>query len=392
MQISEPVQSHRQKFALFALGFRPFFLFAGLSAFSLMAYWLLLLSDVVVQDGFISPVYWHSHEMIFGYTTAAIAGFLLTAVRNWTGVSTLTGWMLTGLFVLWLLPRLLYFIEINPLWLALIDLAFLPLLAIAIACPMLKARQWNNLFFVGLILLLGLAHALFYAPVLSIVEATERWGLRSALGIVLIIITVMAGRVVGFFIERGLNQKVKNINWINQLALWATIGFVATQFILPVYLLSLILIFAIAGHAGRLFIWYHADIWKQPLLWVLYLGYAWMPVGFILSLLSLNGLIAETLAIHSFTVGTIGVMTLGMMARVALGHTGRTMQSSAPVNIAFVLINIAVVMRVLLPAFLPDFSAYWMQIAGISWILAFVLFSWVYLPVLIKSRIDGRAG
>jgi len=391
MQITEP-PSQQKAVALFSLGFRPFFLVAGLSAFLLMAYWLHVFSAGLVVSDQIAPVYWHSHEMIFAYTAAVIAGFLLTAVKNWTGVQTLKGTWLAALFLIWLLPRLMFVLNVDVFWLAVVDLLFLPLLAIAIACPILKARQWNNLFFVSLILIFAASHLVFYLQFLAGLDAGEEWGVHTALGVVLIIITVMAGRVIGFFIERGINENVKSFRWANQLALWATVAFVALQFVLPKSWLTMIVVLAMLGHLGRLVGWHHQQLWRVPLLWILYLGYIWLTLGFALTALELNGLVAETLAIHMFTVGAIGVITLGMMARVALGHTGRAMQQHKLVTLAFVVINIAVILRVFAPLLWPQLHLLWVQLAGASWILAFLCFSLVYLPILWFSRVDGRPG
>jgi len=392
MQISEPPSEHVKEFALYALGFRPFFLFAGVSAVVLMAYWLHVFASGQIVSNDIAPVYWHSHEMIFAYTAAVIAGFLLTAVKNWTGVQTLNGVWLAGLFLIWLIPRLMFVLNVDVFWLAVVDLLFLPLLAIAVACPIIKARQWNNLFFIGLLLIYAAAHLVFYLQFLTGFDDGEEWGVHTALGVVLVIITVMAGRVIGFFIERGTSQSVKNYHWANLLALWATVAFVALQFVLPKTWLSFIVLLAMLGHLGRLVGWYHALIWKTPLLWVLYLGYVWLTMGFAMTALELNGVVAETLAIHMFTVGAIGVITLGMMARVALGHTGRQMQTHALVTLAFVIINVSVLFRVFGPLIWPQNHMLWIQLAGAGWVLAFFCFSLIYAPVLWRSRVDGRPG
>jgi uncharacterized protein involved in response to NO len=156
--------------------------------------------------------------------------------------------------------------------------------------------------------------------------------------------------------------------------------------------LIVIALLAAAGHAGRAVGWYHVAIWRTPLLWVLYLGYFWMTAGFVLAALVQSGLVIESIAIHAFTVGVIGIMTMGMMARVALGHTGRELQTSGLLNIAFVLINIAAFVRVVLPALAVENASLWIDLAAVLWIAAFALFSMLYLPILVKPRVDGQAG
>lgn len=392
LNITEPNKNPAGQFALFALGFRPFFLFAGVASFLLVACWSIAFSNGWSITTYMPGTYWHSHEMIFGYSAAVIAGFLLTAVRNWTGVMTLKGKPLMALALLWLLARILPFTSIELLWFSLFDMAFLPLLAIAIARPIVKVKQWKNIFFVALILLFAVANGLFHAEILFQVKGAEELGVHAGLGVIIVIITIMAGRVVGFFIERGLDSKVRTYQWAEQLALWATVLFMAGQFFLPKTVLILVAMLAAVGHLARLVGWYHVEIWRVPLLWVLYLGYAWLFIGFVFTALELNGVLAETLAIHTFTVGTIGVMTIGMMARVALGHTGRDLQTLPAMSWSFVLVNLAVVVRVLLPLFDMERYLNWIQLAGIMWVLAFVIFCWIYIPILIRPRVDGTPG
>lgn len=392
LQIDDPGKKAVKQFALFALGFRPFFLFAGLAGLSFVGFWVFAFTLGWQIPNNIPAIYWHGHEMIFGYTAAVIAGFLLTAVRNWTGVETLNGISLAVLALLWLLARVLPFVSDNLVILGIIDTSFLFLLAMAIAYPIVKVKQWKNLFFVPLLLLYAVTNGLFYAEFTWHVKGAEEWAFHGGLGVVITIITVMAGRVVGFFIERGLNNKIKTYQWAEVLALYGTVLFMAGQFILPVPLLTVFAVIAATGHLARLFGWYNREIWSAPLLWVLYLGYAWIFIGFVLTALEINNVVPETLALHAFTTGGIGIMTLGMMARVALGHTGRAMQTTAFMWWCFVLINLSAFVRVVLPLFAMDMYLSWIQVAGILWGLAFMIFLLVYTPILVKSRVDGRPG
>lgn len=392
IQIDDPEKKETSKFALFALGFRPFFLLAGLSGLFLLAFWVMAFSQGWQVSASIPAIFWHGHEMIFGYTAAVIAGFLLTAVRNWTGVNTLNGTRLMVLSLVWLAARVLPFTATNLVILSIIDISFLLLLSLAIACPIIKVKQWKNIFFVPLLLFYALANSLFYAEFVWHVEGAEEWAFHGGMGLIVIIITIMAGRVVGFFIEHGIGKQVSSYKWAELLALYGTVLFMAGQFILPTWLLTLIAIIAAAGHLGRLVSWHHSQIWQVPLLWVLYLGYAWMFVGFVLTAFEINHLVLESLAIHAFTTGTIGIMTLGMMARVALGHTARPMQTGKLLNWCFISINLAAVVRVIPPLLLPGMYINWIQLAGFFWVIAFVIFVFVYTPILIRPRIDGRPG
>lgn len=391
-QINEPDKKVTSQFALFALGFRPFFLLAGFSAIFLLGLWVIAFSQGWQIPTHIPAVYWHSHEMIFGYSAAVIAGFLLTAVRNWTGVSTLSGKSLMALSLLWLAARILPFTATDLIIVSIIDTSFLFFLALAIAYPIIKVKQWKNLFFVPLLLLYAVANGLFYAELILGLEGAEEWAIHGGLGVVITLITIMAGRVVGFFIERGISTKVTTYRSAEFMALTGTILFMAGQFFLPTTLLTILAMIAALGHLGRLHGWYNAEIWQVPLLWVLYLGYIWLLIGFVLTALEINNVIAETLAIHAFTTGTIGIMTLGMMARVALGHTGRPMQTSTVMTGCFILINLSAIVRVVLPLLLPDMYINWVQIAGLLWVVAFTIFVLVYTHILVKTRIDGMPG
>jgi uncharacterized protein involved in response to NO len=392
IQITEPAKKVDKRLVPFALGFRPFFSLAGIAAVVLLGYWLIVFSRGLQVSEHLPAVYWHSHEMVFGYSAAVIAGFLLTAVRNWTSIMTLNGKPLLLLVLVWLLARILPFTSAELLWFSVVDMLFLPLLAVAIAYPLLKVKQWQNIIFVGLLLVYALANGLFHAELLFNLEGGEEMGIHAGLAVVIMIITIMAGRVVGFFIERGIGDKVKRYPLAEQLAIWGSALFMLGQFYPLENLLTVISILAAIGHLARLAGWYHRQIWQAPLLWVLYVGYAWLCLGFILTGLELNKVIAETLAIHAFTTGAIGVITIGMMARVTTGHTGREMKIHPVMSLGFVLINLAVVVRVFLPMLLAEHYLLWIQLSGILWVLGFLVFVVVYLPVLLRPRVDGRPG
>lgn len=381
-------------FALFALGFRPFFLAAAIAAVLLMAA-TLAGYGWGGWGGYFNFVVWHGHEMLFGYTVAVIAGFLLTAVRNWTGLDTPSGVPLFGLVLLWLLGRLAPFVPVlsGPM-VALIDLSFLPLLALVIGRRLWRAGQRRNLFVPLLLLLLALANGLVHAGALGFYEAAAGIGLQLAVNLVMLLIAVIAGRVIPFFTRSAIPQaRVVSQPWLERFAIASLAAYVVVAIPLstgpvPAVLAGL----AACLHAWRLAGWHDPGIWRRPMLWVLFLGYGWLVIGLALQTFAALGWFPALPAMHALTAGGIGMLTLGMMARVAKGHTGRPIQAAAPLVVAFCLVLLAALLRTLVAALMPTwtFAAY--AAAAACWIAAFAIFLWFYTPILLRPRIDGRPG
>jgi len=380
------------RWAPLALGFRPFFLGAGLYAVLIMALWLLVLRGSL-HLGSLSPFIWHGHEMLFGFTVAVIAGFLLTAAQNWTGISTPSGLPLAALFLLWLAGRVSFLVPgIPPGWVALIDLAFLPVLALVLALPILKAKQLRNYPFPLILLVLTAANALVHLESLGWTSGTASLGLHLAVYGVVVMMVVMGGRVIPSFTDNKLHTRARRWKSIEWLALLATLGTLLAALIAPVALITALLAaMAAMAHVIRLAGWYTRKVWSVPLLWVLHLGYAWIALGFALLALSAAGLSTATgSSLHAFTAGAIGVLTLGMMTRVSLGHTGRVLETASLMTLAFVAVNLAALIRVVLPLFFPMAYMQGMVVAGLAWMVAFGLFVVFYTPILLRMRVDGR--
>jgi len=380
---------------IFALGFRPFFLLAGWLAILLMAFWVPVFVGGVASDIYYAQIDWHSHEMIFGYTVAVIAGFLLTAVRNWTNTPTPSGLPLAGMGALWLIARILpILVAIFPRWLiAAADLAFLPTFAIGIAVPLLKNNEKQNLIFLPLLAVLWSADLLVHADVLGLAPNLARKGVFLGLDVIILVIVIMGGRVIPFFTERALSVVLKRWRIVEWLSPVSVILFLVAELFRPDSVTSASLAaLAACANGARLAGWYTPRYWRVPLLWVLHLGYGWIVVGFYLKAGTALGLVPPQFTIHAFTVGGIGVLTLGMMARVSLGHTGRPLKVGAAMTSAFVLINLAAVGRGLLPPFFPQFFSQLIVASGAFWIAAFTIFIIVYTPILIQPRVDGRPG
>ncbi len=387
------------RIALFRLAFRPFFLGAAAFAAAIMLYWMGSLAlGWSFHLGDISPATWHAHEMIFGYSLAVIAGFLLTAVMNWTGVQTLNGGPLVALFTLWVVGRLLPLVWMDPplALYAFIDCLFALLLFAAVLHPVMKSGQRKQYSVVTKALLLLFSNILFYLGALGIVDDGERMGLYSGLYIVLALVLLLGRRVIPFFIEKGVGYPVqlKNRLWLDLSSLFLFAGL----WISDAFLDNLTASGWLAGalmvlHSVRLAGWHTPGIWKKPLLWVLYIAYLWIILGFALKFALLFTDISPSLAVHAFTVGGIGMMTVGMMARVSLGHTGRNVFDPPKIlGWLFALILAASVVRVIIPLLTTQHYLLWIGISQFLWIAVFCLFFYIYFPILLRQRVDGRDG
>ena len=385
-------------FALFNLGFRPFFLLAGLYALISIFIW-----GGVYIYGWPAPrlpfstMHWHAHEMIFGYGLAVAAGFLLTAVRNWTRINTPKGFQLAGLATLWLAARAAgWIIPGQVLPMMVLDLGFDLWLIIVIFRPLLRAKQHNQLGIASKLVLLTLANLCFYLGVSGVLEHGILWGLYSGLYVLLALVYSMARRVLPMFIERGVGYPVKlrNRAWIDRSVIYVFVLFlIADVFWRNVPVTAALAGLLFAAHALRLAGWYTKGIWNKPLLWVIYMGYAGATSGFLLKALAPFTSLPPSLALHAFALGGIGMITAGMMARISLGHTGRDIQQhSRLLAPAFVSLCAAYVARVLLPVIAPEHYLLWLGIAQSAWMIAFALLAWVYAPVLVKPRADGMPG
>ena len=379
---------------LFNLGFRAFFALAGFSALLLVLLWNAMFKGSLSLSNYFAPNEWHAHEMLLGYSGAVIAGFLLTAVKNWTGLPTVTGDKLAGLCLLWLYGRVIPFYSglLPDVFIALVDFAFLPVLAYQISKPIMAAKHYRSLVFIGILLLLTLGNGLIHAEKLGLLANSAATGLELVIATIILLILVIAGRVFPFFTERGLTGVLILKNpLLDQLS----IGLAALVFSLQLSglsgtFLALAALATAAANIARVINWYVRKIWYVPLLWVLYVGYGWIISGFLFTALSAYAIVSPSLALHAFTLGGIGVLTLGMMARVSLGHTGRALKASNAMALAFALLNIAAVFRVLLPMALPDWYNGLIYMTTLAWLAAFALFIFVYAPILTSARVDGQ--
>lgn len=393
LDINEP-RSEARGWAPFALGFRPFFLLAGLAAVVLLAIWGWAYATGHLLHDYYGYIGWHSHEMLFGYSSAVISGFLLTAARNWTGVQTLRGIPLALMALLWLAGRITPFITALPHWsVALIDLAFLPLFAVALVLPLLRARHYKSLIFVAIATALFCGNLLIHLQLLGITSTTAHRGTYLTVDLILLTIVMMGGRVIPFFTEKGLPPGfvARSWPWVEKAApiSVALLGLLEAVWPAP-WAIGIAAAAAAVANGVRLYGWYTRGVWRVPLLWVLHVGYAFVILGFALRALAEAGYFPPLLALHALTVGGIGGLTLGMMARVTLGHTGRVLIPPRQMSWAFALIYAAALARVFLPFGMAYHAA--IGIAAVLWVLGFGIFVVLYAPMLVRPRVDGRPG
>jgi uncharacterized protein involved in response to NO len=381
--------------AILALGFRPFFLLAGLAAAALIALWLFVwMGHLPVAGAYFGAVGWHSHEMLFGYATAVIAGFLLTAVRNWTGIDTPAGLPLAGLALLWLAGRIAALLPLPGWSIAAVDLAFLPALAIALYPALVRGKNRVNRLFLPLLAAMAIANGLVHVQALGLTQSTAGRGTLVMLDLVLLLVLLVTGRVIAFFTERGIaGATPRNREWLEQIGFAAVIGLALADLAAapPPVVGALFAGLAVQTFARELG-WHDARVWRNPILWVLHAAVLWLALGFAMRAAASLGLVAPNVALHALTVGAVGVLTLGMMSRVTLGHTGREMRAPRTMVAAFVLLNLAAFARGIAPALWPERYLTLVHSAAGLWILAFALFLVAHAAMLWRPRVDGQPG
>ena len=378
-----------------ALGFRPFFLLAGVAAALGMLLWMAMWERGTPLGNGYGLIEWHAHEMLFGYGVAVVAGFLLTAVRNWTGVNTLTGLPLGGLALVWVAGRLLpWLAEWLPAPLiAGLDLAFLPLLAGSLTGPLWQGTQRANRIFVPILWLMAGANLLFHLQPLGLAHTAQR-GTDAMLVLLVLLIALIGGRVIPFFARSALpGFQARRFEAAEQASLWVLGALALSLAAWPSpWLVGLLAGLAALAQALRLCGWHDRRVWERPILWVLYTAFGWVVVGLALLALAAGGWVPGGLARHALTIGGIGVATLGMMARVSLGHTGRPMQPARWVEASFLALNAAAALRVFGPLFAPERYTLWVGVSGGLWVLVFLVFLYHHGPILVHPRPDGQPG
>ncbi len=379
-------------FALWNLGFRPFYPLPSLSTAISIQLWAAQSSGWLPFAYLLGPL-WHGHEMLFGFTMAVVAGFLLTAVRAWTGEPTATGAPLMALAALWVAGRVLVLTPLGMLA-ALVNAAFPVALAVAIAIPLWRARNVRNYFFVGLLMLMGGLVAALHCALLGVVELPSRLGLVLGLDVMLFIMAVMGGRVIPMFTNNGVpGAGAVRHALVEKLALGSVLLLLVADVLqLPPGIIAAIALASAIAHGVRLYLWRSWRTVFTPLVWILHAAYAWIVVHLALRGLSGEAGIADSYAIHALTTGAIGGLTLGMMTRTARGHTARPLAADGWELTCFLLIQVAAVVRVFggmvsSALYLPS-----LQVSAVLWSAAFGIYAVRYWPILSRARLDGKPG
>lgn len=382
--------------AVFAKGFRPFFLLAAAFAVAFLPLWLATYTGHLDLAAYWTAASWHGHEMIFGFTMAVVAGFLLTAVGNWTGMETATGRALAGLCTLWVVGRLAVIGAgwLPPVAVAVADLLFIPALAFAIGRPLVRTQNKRNFVFIAVMGFLWTANLVMHLSALGVLSGWERPALLFSLDLIVLIVLIVGGRVIPMFTRNATAAKIESHAWVERIVFGGVIASIALQLIAPTNMLAGAAA-TIAGVAigARMIHWGAQHTWNKPILWVLHLGHAWIAVGFLMRAASvLWPQVSASMAVHALTVGAIGMLTLGMMARVALGHTGRGLKVARPIAWAFAAVALAALTRTIVPLVFTGYYVDLMVVSGVLWSLAFVAYLVIYTPILVQPRADGRPG
>ncbi len=392
------LRSASSRYPLLALGFRPFYLVAVLFAGLALPLWLAMVIGGIELDTYLVGLHWHSHEMVFGFTSAVIAGFLLTAVRNWTGQPTPAGTGLAALVVVWISGR--FFLLTGPAAIAIIaDLAFLPTLAAVIAIPIWRSRNTRNYKLLLVLAGLTIGNLLFHLANMNIIPgAWFRISTTAALDLITILMAIVGGRVIPAFTANAVPSATPKQLLVIEVIAIATLvtillfGIIDVWVSIPTLAWAALLATAALAHTVRWLLWQPHRTLGNALLWMLPIAYVWIPISLGLRVLSTLSFVPPAAPVHALTLGAIGALMLSMMMRSALGHTGRALRAGFAEIAAFLLMQLAAVVRVTGSVIDAGFYRIAIVVSGILWTLSFVVFLLRYAPILTQLRIDGRPG
>jgi uncharacterized protein involved in response to NO len=400
MSISVSADKTVSRCALFDYGFRPFFLLSGCYALAIIPIWLYRFAHAATPFGALPAMYWHSHEMLYGFVMAAVAGFLLTAVPSWTGARGFAGRPLMVVVGLWLLGRIgMSTVGAVPFWLtAIAELSLLPALLMLLAPPIFRSAN-RNAALLAVVSVLWLIDCVFVFALQRGDAALAGSAMRLAIDLVLILLTVIGGRIVPAFTANALRQRGEAVTTITRrpiefVVIGAMIAITVTDAFAPDSKFSgALAVLAALAHLIRLGGWRSFRLRGEPILWILHVGYAWLPLGLALKASALLGSAAWAIKWqHALTAGAFATMILAVMTRASLGHTGRPLAVPRSITIAYLLLTLSALLRVFGVAAFPERYLLTVTLAGLAWILCFGIFVVVYAPILWSPRADGKLG
>lgn len=381
---------------VFSYPFRIFFLACGIYAICIIAAWLAILLGLLNLPLAWTPLYWHSHEMIFGVVTAAICGFLLTAMCNWTGAPPLKGVGLFALVSLWTAGRVVMWMghHLPAELVILVDAIFLPIVTAYVSYTLIRHSNKRNLILAAILTLLSICNIAMHAGAYTNNIYLLRAGETSALALITLIMVIIAGRIIPLFTINGLRGKGYDIETIKNSTLLSTLAIISTALLIPLNfftqypnMIGAVALSAAVFNAVRLAQWASLATKREPLLWILHLGYAWIVIALLLkSMAAFNLWIAPSVWQHALGLGAMSSLILGMMTRVSLGHTGRPLNLPRFGTIIYFAISTAAIARLLVALNWIDFRI-GLMITTCAWIIAFGLFTILYYPILTKPRI-----
>jgi uncharacterized protein involved in response to NO len=381
--------------AFFSYGFRPFFLGAALFAGVAIPVWVLMLAGADNSNGFYTPREWHVHEMLFGFLPAVIAGFLFTAMPNWTERSPIKGMPLMFLWTLWLAGRLVMAIPwLPPFVSALVDSAFLVVMAIIVWREIAIGKAWDRAPIGLLISLYAGANLLFHELVFrgAALDLSE----RMALAVIIMLLALIGGRVVpsftlDFLTGRGMTEQPPAFSRFDGVAILLA-GLAAIAWTARPEAMATGWLLVVAGLVNlvRLLRWYGWTTWREPLVLILHLGYGWLALALLILGSAILGLgLRPTDAVHALTTGAVGAMTLAIMTRASLGHTGRPRHAGPLTVMIYLLVNLGAVLRVFGPATALS-TPFVLGLSAMAWSGAYLLFALVYGRFLLRPSLDGE--
>lgn len=390
---SPPTPETLTGWPVWRLGFRPFYLSAALFACISIVLWVGLWRTKLSLPLNLAPVLWHAHEMLFGFAVAVIVGFLFTAVKAWTGLPTPRGWQLGALVSLWILARLAPWTGAYEVY-AVLDMALLPIAGALLLRLLVRAGNRRNLPLISLLLFMAMANAVFHLSVMGWLDVPAMGALHAELALVLMVIVIMAGRVIPMFTQNVTPGLVIRATPRLERAVFIVTGTTLASWVFsaPDALTVIGAALAATLHASRLWRWQPLVTRHRPILWVLHVAYAWLPMGFALLAFAKLSWIAESLAVHAFAVGALGGLIIGMITRTARGHTARLLETSRAEIVAYVGVILAAMVRVFLPLLAPALYMRAIEISALLWALAFGIYVWIYGPWLMQTRLDGKDG